>query len=50
MKKSKVMNSKRVNAELADKDEKKLQNKKWEKPTVKDVSGKIMAQPYIRFT
>lgn len=23
---------------------------KWEKPTLEDVSGKIMAQPYIRFT
>lgn len=22
----------------------------WEKPTLEDVSGKIMAQPYIRFT
>lgn len=27
-------------------------NKKqhWEKPSLEDVSGKIMAQPYIRFT
>ena len=23
---------------------------KWEKPTLEDVSGKVMAQPYIRFT
>ena len=23
---------------------------KWEKPILDDVSGKIMAQPYIRFT
>ncbi len=23
---------------------------KWEKPVLEDVSGKIMAQPYIRFT
>ena len=23
---------------------------KWQKPTLEDVSGKIMAQPYIRFT
>ncbi len=22
----------------------------WEKPLLKDVSGEIMAQPYIRFT
>lgn len=25
-------------------------NAKWEKPTLEDVSGKVMAQPYIRFT
>lgn len=24
--------------------------KKWEKPVLEDVSGKVMAQPYIRFT
>lgn len=24
--------------------------KAWSKPTLEDVSGKIMAQPYIRFT
>lgn len=24
--------------------------KKWEKPTLEDVSEKVMAQPYIRFT
>ena len=23
---------------------------KWEKPVLEDVSGKVMAQPYIRFT
>jgi hypothetical protein len=23
---------------------------KWEKPTLDDVSGRVMAQPYIRFT
>lgn len=28
----------------------KTEIKKWEKPTLEDVSGKIMAQPYIRFT
>ncbi len=22
----------------------------WEKPVLEDVSGKVMAQPYIRFT
>ena len=24
--------------------------KKWKKPTLEDVSGRVMAQPYIRFT
>lgn len=24
--------------------------KKWAKPTLEDVSGQVMAQPYIRFT
>ncbi len=28
----------------------KKKNQQWEKPTLKDVSGQIMAQPYIRFT
>lgn len=23
---------------------------KWEKPAIEDVSGQVMAQPYIRFT
>lgn len=44
-------------------EEKRSQNKKeerspeqsegkkdWQKPTLEDVSGKVMAQPYIRFT
>ncbi|MBI4655747.1 MAG: hypothetical protein HY746_03255 [Elusimicrobia bacterium] len=25
-------------------------NKKWVKPELTDVSGRVMAQPYIRFT
>ncbi len=29
---------------------KKAEKKKWEKPMLEDVSGKVMAQPYIRFT
>ncbi len=29
---------------------KKEEKKEWQKPTLEDVSGKIMAQPYIRFT
>jgi len=24
--------------------------KKWQKPKLEDVSGKVMARPYIRFT
>ncbi len=24
--------------------------RKWQKPKLEDVSGKVMAQPYIRFT
>ncbi len=24
--------------------------RKWDKPKLEDVSGKVMAQPYIRFT
>ncbi len=32
-------------------DREKVQNrKKWRKPELEDVSGKVMAQPYIRFT
>lgn len=30
-------------------DEKK-KDLRWEKPTLEDVSGRVMAQPYIRFT
>ena len=29
---------------------KKSKTKTWQKPTLEDVSEKIMAQPYIRFT
>ena len=29
---------------------KKTEKKDWEKPMLEDVSGKVMAQPYIRFT
>lgn len=28
----------------------KKANGRWEKPVLEDVSGKVMAQPYIRFT
>ncbi len=30
--------------------ERKAKRKNWEKPMLEDVSGKVMAQPYIRFT
>lgn len=30
--------------------EKKKQKIQWKKPKLEDVSGKVMAQPYIRFT
>lgn len=26
------------------------EKKEWKKPSLEDVSGKVMAQPYIRFT
>ncbi|MEW6376655.1 MAG: hypothetical protein AB1502_12800 [Thermodesulfobacteriota bacterium] len=29
---------------------KKDKKKEWKKPTLEDVSGRVMAQPYIRFT
>ena len=29
---------------------KKAPKKSWESPKLEDVSGRIMAQPYIRFT
>ncbi len=28
----------------------KKRKARWEKPVLEDVSGKVMAQPYIRFT
>ncbi len=29
---------------------KKKNEKEWKKPAIEDVSGQVMAQPYIRFT
>lgn len=29
---------------------KDVKDRKWEKPVLEDVSGRVMAQPYIRFT
>jgi hypothetical protein len=31
-------------------DKNKKKARQWQKPTLEDVSEKIMAQPYIRFT
>ncbi len=29
---------------------KKEKRREWKKPVLEDVSGRVMAQPYIRFT
>jgi hypothetical protein len=42
--KTKVDRSNRVEVEKTE------SKKKWQKPKLEDVSGKVMAQPYIRFT
>ena len=39
-----------VNVESSRCEEKKKDKKRWETPRLEDVSGKVMAQPYIRFT
>lgn len=39
-----------VNVESFRCEGKKKDKKRWETPKLEDVSGKIMAQPYIRFT
>ena len=39
-----------VNVELSRCEEKKKDKKIWKAPKLEDVSGKVMAQPYIRFT
>lgn len=45
------MMRRRLSGEKKDKERKSEHKKqKWEKPTLEDVSEKIMAQPYIRFT
>lgn len=41
---------KRLNGGQKNNSKKNQKKRKWEKPTLEDVSGKIMAQPYIRFT
>jgi len=39
------LNNQQTGAQKEDKN-----RKKWHKPKLEDVSGKVMAQPYIRFT
>ena len=39
-----------ANVKLSRTAEKKAEKKNWKKPILEDVSGKVMAQPYIRFT
>ena len=39
-----------TNMKLSKSSEKKAEKKNWQKPTLEDVSSKVMAQPYIRFT
>ena len=39
-----------VNTEPSNCEEEKAEKKNLEKPELEDVSGKVMAQPYIRFT
>lgn len=41
---------KKVELGERDKETTQKEGKKWEKPTLEDVSGQVMAQPYIRFT
>lgn len=41
---------KAVNRGQVEEMKEKLETKEWQKPTLEDVSEKIMAQPYIRFT
>lgn len=41
---------KKLNVSPKNGSKKNHKKQKWEKPTLEDVSGKIMAQPYIRFT
>lgn len=45
-----VENSEKPKGESINKGKKKNESKRWQKPILEDVSEKIMAQPYIRFT
>lgn len=44
------MKEKKVLVLGADKETERGKKKEWKKPTLEDVSGRVMAQPYIRFT
>ncbi|MBU3911260.1 MAG: hypothetical protein KKD90_01600 [Candidatus Omnitrophica bacterium] len=50
MKEEKIRNSEETKVESKLKGNKKVNTKEWKKPTLEDVSEKVMAQPYIRFT
>lgn len=41
---------KKLNGSQKNNSRKNHKKQKWEKPILEDVSGKVMAQPYIRFT
>lgn len=43
-------NKKKTITEEIGKKAKKKNGREWKKPTLEDVSGQVMAQPYIRFT
>ncbi len=43
-------NQETVEAKSSPESRKKNKDRKWQKPVLEDVSGKVMAQPYIRFT
>ncbi len=47
MEKEKVISAEPSVCSRTKKDKRK---KKWQKPKLEDVSGRVMAQPYIRFT
>lgn len=48
------MDKKRVSVQMAQcpcaAEKENKAKRKWQKPKLEDVSGKVMAQPYIRFT
>jgi len=47
MEKEKVISAE---SSVASQPKKEKDKKRWQKPKLEDVSGKVMAQPYIRFT